>query len=77
VAIRVYLKIYKSDRGDYNTIGLVIKECAAFLYQQWHGLSLQRYQRLRRFIVENNLIKLAKKEADQVIEEETPEDIFK
>jgi len=32
LAINIYLKIYKSDKGDYHKIGLIIKECAAFLY---------------------------------------------
>jgi hypothetical protein len=55
-AIRNYLLIYPQEKGDYFIVGSTIRECAIFLYQQWHYLCHQRYLQLRGQLIASKVI---------------------
>lgn len=47
-ALNNYLKAYPPDKGDFHTVGLVMRDAAILLYEQWHALTAQRYQEVAR-----------------------------
>ena len=41
------LRFNKDEASDLHILGLTLKECALFLYDQWYHLSEQRYSKLK------------------------------
>lgn len=41
------LRFNKEETSDLHLLGLTLRECALFLYDQWFHLSEQRYQQLK------------------------------
>ncbi len=41
------LKFNERETSDLHILGLTLRECAIFLYDQWFHLSEQRYQHLK------------------------------
>lgn len=44
------LKFNKEETSDLHVLGLTLRECAIFLYDQWFHLSEQRYNQLKQEI---------------------------
>ena len=47
LVIRNCLKFNKEETSDLHILGLTLKECTIFLYDQWYHLSEQRYNQLK------------------------------
>ena len=44
------LKFNKEETSDLHILGLTLRECAIFLYDQWFHLSEERYKQLKEEI---------------------------
>jgi len=40
------LKYNKTENSDLRVLGLTLRECSIFLYDQWYHLCEQRYHKL-------------------------------
>ena len=50
LVIRNCLKFNKEETSDLHILGLTLRECTIFLYDQWYHLSEQRYNQLKEEI---------------------------
>lgn len=44
------LKFNKEETSDLHVLGLTLRECAIFLYDQWYHLSEERYNKINEEI---------------------------
>ena len=56
MAIKNYLTIYPEDKNDYHKVGMAIRECLIFLYEQWHELSRQRYLEIKKIMIAKGMV---------------------